>query len=216
VLLAGYVLLFLTVGQRTVLGLVLLAASGLLGVGWAATQAMVADVVPRERHEAGYASLRVANNLGVTPGPPVGGLLLLLASWSALFLGVSIGAALVSLLALRVLPRRGLYAPEEKPERASFAVIRRDQVFLLSSCSRRRSRTWSTSRTRACSRSRSSTRTGWRRQVRASAPPIRFVGRPALVAAAAGAATAAAVHGDQHNHGHCQNHSSDPQHSPRK
>jgi predicted MFS family arabinose efflux permease len=40
-------------------------------------QAMVADLVPPERHEAAYASVRVASNLGVVCGPPVGGLLLI-------------------------------------------------------------------------------------------------------------------------------------------
>jgi predicted MFS family arabinose efflux permease len=38
---------------------------------------MVADLLPPERREAGYASVRVANNLGVCFGPPLGGLLLL-------------------------------------------------------------------------------------------------------------------------------------------
>jgi predicted MFS family arabinose efflux permease len=34
-------------------------------------------------------------------------------------------------VALRFLPRRGVYAPESAPERSSFAVVRRDYPFLL-------------------------------------------------------------------------------------
>ncbi len=129
---ALFVLAFLTVGDRQGLGLVLIALSGLFGaVGGAASQALVADLVPVERHEAAYASVRVAANLGVTMGPPVGGGLLLLGSWSALFAGVSAMAAVAFLLALRLLPRTGAYAPDAPPERGSFAVIRRDRSFLL-------------------------------------------------------------------------------------
>src|SRR4029079_9153822 len=54
------------VGDRTYVGLALLifsSAGGSIGVG--ADQAMVAALVPPERHEAAYASVRVASNLGV-------------------------------------------------------------------------------------------------------------------------------------------------------
>jgi predicted MFS family arabinose efflux permease len=130
-ILSLYVVLFALVGERTTLGLVVLAGSGMAGsIGWAATQAFVADLVPRERHEAGFASLRVANNLGVVCGPVLGGLLLLV-SWHALFLGVSVLSAAVFAFAWKTLPHRGVYAPESQPERGSFAVIRRDHVFGL-------------------------------------------------------------------------------------
>ena len=126
-----YVLLFALVGDSVTLGLVVLSGAGMAGsIGWAATQAMVADLVPRERHEAAFASIRVANNLGVVLGPVLGGVLLFV-SWRALFGGVSILSAAVFVLAWRLLPERGAFAPESKPERGSFAVVRRDRVFLL-------------------------------------------------------------------------------------
>jgi MFS family permease len=129
--LSAYVLLFALAGDTVLLGLVVLAGAGMAGsMGWAATQAMVADLVPPERHEAAFASIRVANNLGVVLGPVLGGVLLLI-SWPALFVGVSILSAAVFTLAWRLLPERGAYAPESKPERGSFAVVRRDRVFGL-------------------------------------------------------------------------------------
>jgi MFS family permease len=128
---AGFVLLF-AVADSVLLGLSLLALSGIFAsVGAAASQALVADAVPSDRHEAAYASVRVAQNLGVTLGPVIGGLLLLGEHWSRLFVGVSAMLVVAVLLAGRLLPSRGAYSPEQAPERGSFAVIRRDHAFLL-------------------------------------------------------------------------------------
>lgn len=109
--------------------LLLLSLFGPVAMG--ATQALVADVVPPERHEHSYASLRVASNLGVTLGPPIGGVLLLSGNYDVLWIGVTSIGALVLFLAWRLLPARGEYAPDEPPARGSFGVIRRDGAFLL-------------------------------------------------------------------------------------
>ena len=109
--------------------LLLLSLFGPVAMG--ATQALVADVVPPERHEHSYASLRVASNLGVTLGPPIGGALLLSGNYDVLWIGVTSIGALVLFLAWRLLPARGEYAPDEPPARGSFGVIRRDGAFLL-------------------------------------------------------------------------------------
>jgi MFS family permease len=100
-------------------------------IAYAAGQALVADVVPADRHEHGYASLRVANNLGVTLGPPVGGALLLTGDYDVLWVGVTCLAALTTLLAWWQIPSRGAYTPEEPPARGSLGVIGRDKAFLL-------------------------------------------------------------------------------------
>jgi predicted MFS family arabinose efflux permease len=126
------VLAFLAAGSNSAAGLLVLCFGGLFfQIGNAADQALVADLVPPDRHEAAYAAVRVASNLGVTFGPPLGGLLLLLGSWHALFIGAATLSALGFLVALLFLPRRGAYAPEEPPARGSLGVIARDRPFLL-------------------------------------------------------------------------------------
>jgi MFS family permease len=127
-----FMLTFLTVDGRVWQGIGLMALGGILGsVGGGANQAMVADLVPPERHERAYASVRVAQNLGVTMGPPLGGLLLIGERWDLLFLGVAVASALTFFVAYRYLPRTGAYAPDAPPERGSFRVITRDHAFLL-------------------------------------------------------------------------------------
>jgi predicted MFS family arabinose efflux permease len=109
----------------------LLAVGATASIAMAADQALVADVVAPERHEHGYASLRVANNLGVTLGPPIGGALLLSGNYDVLWVGVAGLGALTFLLAWRLLPSRGAYSSEEPPARGSLGVIRRDRAFLV-------------------------------------------------------------------------------------
>jgi predicted MFS family arabinose efflux permease len=114
------------------LGLAVLALAPVLGsLGGSATTAIVADLVPEAKQEASYAALRVGNNLGVSIGPPLGGLLLIGEHWPRLFLGVTLLSAAGWILAFRTIPERGRYAPEEPPSRGSFAVIRRDRAFLI-------------------------------------------------------------------------------------
>jgi predicted MFS family arabinose efflux permease len=137
-ILAGWViealipLALLAVGGNVVVGLVLLALLPAVGsLGGAADQAMVADLVAPERQEAAYASVRVAQNLGVALGPPLGGLLLFAGGWTSLWLGAFVLAATGTVVAFRYIPRRGAYAPAGPPTRGSFAVIIRDRPFLL-------------------------------------------------------------------------------------
>lgn len=113
-------------------GLAALSLAGVFGaLGGSTSQAMVADLVAPERREAAYASVRVAANLGVVAGPPIGGLVLLLGSWTALFPTVAALSGLAWLIAFRLLPHRGDYSPEGAPERGSLSVILRDRPFML-------------------------------------------------------------------------------------
>jgi predicted MFS family arabinose efflux permease len=125
-------LALLVIGHHVYAGLALLAMLPAFGaLGGAADQAMVADLVAPERREAAYASVRVAANLGVTIGPPIGGLLLIGGHWNHLWLGTLVLSTGGFLIAWRFIPRSGAYAPEGPPQRGSFAVIIRDSPFLL-------------------------------------------------------------------------------------
>jgi predicted MFS family arabinose efflux permease len=122
----------LAVGTRELPGLAVLAILPSLGaIGGSADTAMVADLVPPERHEAAYAAVRVASNFGVTLGPAVGGLLLALAGWHALFVGVTVLAANAVVLAWRYIPRRGAFSPDAPPEKGRARVILHDGPFLV-------------------------------------------------------------------------------------
>ena len=93
---------------------------------------MVADLVAPERHEAAYASVRVAANLGVTFGPVLGGLLLIGGHWSHLWLGTLVLSTAGFAIAFRYIPRGGAYAPEGAARaRLVRASIIRDTPFLL-------------------------------------------------------------------------------------
>jgi len=125
-------ILFILVGHHVVAGLVALSLTGVCGSMFnAASYALVADLLPPDRREAGYASVRVANNLGVCFGPPVGALLLLGNAWTRLDLGVFALSVFALAAAIRYVPRTGLHAPEAPPQRSSFEVVRRDHPFLL-------------------------------------------------------------------------------------
>jgi MFS family permease len=131
-IMVGYPILLLAVVDTKWAGLVALSLAGMFGaLGGSVSQAMVADLVAPERHQAAYASVRVAANVGVVVGPPLGGLLLILGSWSLLFPSVAVLSGIAWLVAFRYLPHRGAYAPEGPPERGSFSVILADRRFLI-------------------------------------------------------------------------------------
>ena len=95
--------LFLLVGDDVLLGLGLMALTGSMAtIGGSVGGALVADLVPPERHESGYATVRVASNLGVVFGPPIGSLFLFVGGWSLLFPGVAVLAAMAWTLGVPV------------------------------------------------------------------------------------------------------------------
>jgi predicted MFS family arabinose efflux permease len=113
-------------------GLVLLVAvAAAAGVSIGASQALVPDLVEPARQEEAFAAVRVASNLGVVVGPPVGGFLLWGERWELFFLGLAALGAFALAVALRWVPRRGDFTPESPPGRRSLGVIARDRVFLV-------------------------------------------------------------------------------------
>jgi MFS family permease len=128
----GYPLVLLALSDAKWAGLAALSLAGVFGsLGGSVSQAMVADLVAPERRQAAYASVRVAANMGVVIGPPLGGLLLVLGSWSALFPCVAVLSAISWFVAYRYLPHRGEFTPEGPPERGSLSVILADRRFLI-------------------------------------------------------------------------------------
>ena len=131
-IMVGYPVLLLSLSDVKWAGLIALSLAGVFGaLGGSVSQAMVADLVAPERHQAAYASVRVAANVGVVVGPPLGGLLLILGSWTLLFPSVAVLSGLAWLVAFRYLPHRGAFAPEGPPERGSLSVIFGDTRFLI-------------------------------------------------------------------------------------
>jgi MFS family permease len=128
----GYPLVLLALSDAKWAGLAALSLAGVFGsLGGSVSQAMVADLVAPERRQGAYASVRVAANMGVVIGPPLGGLLLVLGSWSALFPCVAVLSAISWFVAYRYLPHRGEFTPEGPPERGSLSVILADRRFLI-------------------------------------------------------------------------------------
>lgn len=78
-------------------------------VGHPAQQAMVADLLPEEKHASGYGIQRIAMNLAVTIGPALGGLLATY-SYLLLFLADAVTSLITAAIVFFVIP-------ETKPER---------------------------------------------------------------------------------------------------
>jgi MFS family permease len=117
------------VGGHVALGLGLMVfAGGAEGIATATDQALLTDLVPRERHEHAFASARVVQNIGFVIGPLVGAVLLTV-GWRALFVTTSAIGALAFLVALKAIPRHAEFAPIAPPSRASWSVLLRDRTF---------------------------------------------------------------------------------------
>jgi predicted MFS family arabinose efflux permease len=128
-----YWLLLLPIGQgHVVWGLTLMVFSGVgVSIGTSAIQAMVADVVPREEQQVGYASLRVAQNLGIALGPPLAAAFVYIGSWPTLFAGASVLSLGALGAIVRRFPARGEHAVDQTSRRRPLAVIRRDRGFVV-------------------------------------------------------------------------------------
>ncbi|MHB1955621.1 MAG: MFS transporter [Sulfobacillus sp.] len=96
-------------GHDLIFGIVMVVIAGAAsGPGFAATNAMVGDLVPKHNSETAYGTLRVVTNIGYMAGPPLGGLALVGNHWFIFFLGI----ALMGLISAT----------------AAFALLRNDRV----------------------------------------------------------------------------------------
>jgi MFS family permease len=117
------------VGGHVALGLALMVlAGGVEGAATAADQALLTDLVSRERHEYAFASARAVQNIGFVVGPLIGAALLTV-GWRALFATTAAIGACGFFYALWAIPRRAEFAPAAPPKRASWHVLARDRSF---------------------------------------------------------------------------------------
>ncbi len=119
------------VGGHVFVGLALMVcAGGAEGIAVAAEQALLTDLVPRDRHEHAFASARVVQNLGYMVGPLIGAALLTV-GWRTLFISTSAIGALAFVVALGAIPKRAEHAPAEPPGVSSWRVLGRDPAFAV-------------------------------------------------------------------------------------
>jgi predicted MFS family arabinose efflux permease len=122
-------LVALAVGEHTLLGLAAYVLfSGMAAIGHGADTALVADLVPPEARERSFAAVRMTGNLGGVIGPAIGGGLLALAGWNALFVAATTLGVTATLIAARYLPSGGAYTPERR-ERGALRVLLVDGRF---------------------------------------------------------------------------------------
>jgi MFS family permease len=88
--------------------------------GFPAQQAMVADLLPEEKHAEGYGILRVIVNLSVVIGPALGGLLAGIFSFSFLFILDAITSFIMVAIVLMKLPET---QPESNPDKPQESLL---------------------------------------------------------------------------------------------
>jgi predicted MFS family arabinose efflux permease len=119
-------------GGTTAVAFALIVLQGVIGApAYSLDRVLVADVVAdaRER-EPGFATVRVATNLGALVGPPLGALLVYLGGWDAFLLGISALGLAGALLTATLLPNRRT-AVHTLAEIGSLRSVLRDRPFAL-------------------------------------------------------------------------------------
>ena len=96
---------------------------------------MIADIVPAERRSAAYALIRMIGNAGIAIGPVIGGIVVTVLSFEAVYIAVAGIHALLTLcvlLAIReTIPATTHVAGERsKPAGAGYGAILRDTLFM--------------------------------------------------------------------------------------
>jgi predicted MFS family arabinose efflux permease len=121
------------VGQRVAVAFALIVVQGVVGApAYSLDRVLVADFVPEpEGREDAYATVRVANNLGILVGPPIAALLIHLGGWSAFLLGLVAVAITGAAVTVLVVPRQAAYAPAERPPPSALRLLGRDRPFVL-------------------------------------------------------------------------------------
>jgi predicted MFS family arabinose efflux permease len=121
------------VGHRVGFAFALIVLQGVLGApAYSLDRVLVADFVwePDVRERA-YATVRVANNLGILVGPPLAALLIHVGGWSAFLLGLVAVAIVGAGVTIVVVPRCSVRAPADRPRVRVLRLLARDRPFVL-------------------------------------------------------------------------------------
>ena len=115
----------------------LAAFLGLVGnLGGPARQAMVVDLLPKEKQAEGFGIIRVAFNLSATIGPVLGGLLVAY-SYMFLFITDALSSIITAIIVYRVIPETKPQKPDDQPEETvmktiiGYKEVLKDWVFVL-------------------------------------------------------------------------------------
>ena len=116
---------------------ILAASLGLVGnIGGPARQAMVVDLLPKEKQAEGFGIMRIFMNLAATAGPILGGFLAS-QSYMWLFLSDAVSSLLTAVIVFVVIPETKPEKPENKQEESVISIIigykevLKDGVFML-------------------------------------------------------------------------------------
>lgn len=134
--LAGNALVYIFLSQANSLPafMILMAFSGIINPLYrVGGDAMVADLIPPEQRPDAYAILRLSNNLGISLGPMIGGLLITI-SYTTAFAFAATGMVAYSLLlaifAVETLPNRGQVQSSAREMLSGYRHILRDRPFI--------------------------------------------------------------------------------------
>jgi predicted MFS family arabinose efflux permease len=129
---ANMTLLWL-VGRQIPVAFALIVVQGVIGApAYSLDRVLVADfVLEPEAREPAYATVRVANNLGVLVGPPLAALVIQLGGWSAFLVELAVIAVVGAAVTAFAVPRRPALAATERPAVRVLGLVARDRPFVL-------------------------------------------------------------------------------------
>lgn len=110
---------------------------GLIGnFGGPARQAMVADLLPKEKQAEGFGILRMVANLSAMIGPILGGFLAT-QSYLSLFIADAVSSLITAIIVFKVLPETKPQIQDDKPEESvmktiiGYKEVLKDKVYVL-------------------------------------------------------------------------------------
>ncbi len=116
---------------------IIAAFLGVLGdLGRPARQAMVVDLLPRDKQAEGFGLLRVFVNLSASIGPMLGGILAS-QSYMLLFIGDAVSSLITALIVFIVIPETKPEKQEDKPEESvintliGYKVVFKDSLYII-------------------------------------------------------------------------------------